>query len=197
MIRRWMIACLLLMAVPMLAPAPGAHAAATYDGTSSSEQQKALASINKIRQQMGLAEVKLDSALNTAAVNHARYANAHYAIASEGDLSSEKKGLEFYTQPTTKERAVAAGYNAADKQILETVYIKERAYDQNDMALEIRELSFAHSKREVMLTPGVTDLGIARVGKATVIVGAAKAKDDTATPVAASVFPYDGMKNVW
>lgn len=195
MVKKWMlISCLLIIILPLLTTAPNVHAARKlYDGTSGSEQQKALAYVNKLRLKMGLSEVKLDPALVKAAVNHARYANAHYTLKSQGDLSAEEKGFEFYTQPTSEKRATAAGYKGTNQEILETVYMKERAYDEFDMASEIHELSLVHNRREVLLTPGVSALGIARVGRATVIVGVLKAENDITTPAVASVYPYDGM----
>ncbi|WP_274365863.1 stalk domain-containing protein [Paenibacillus thermotolerans] len=193
-----LLAVLLVMAAAPYNHVPKADAAETrYDGTGSAEQQKALDYVNMLRRHMGLNEVRLDPALVKAAVNHARYADAHFTIKSEGDLSAEEKGLEFYTQPTPGERAAAAGYSAGKQDIMETTYMKERAYEQFDMAYEIYELSLVHNRREVMLTPAVTAVGIARVGKATVIVGAAEAISNENAPVAASVFPYDGMKDVW
>ncbi len=78
---------------------------------------------------------------------------------------------------------------------METVYIKERAYNEFDMASEINELAVMHDRREVMLTPTVVTIGIARVGKSTVIVGALKSEGVMTTP--ATVFPYDGMTRVW
>ncbi|WP_391571991.1 stalk domain-containing protein [Cohnella sp.] len=200
MLKRWIIVtCVMLMLIPAWTDAPGVQAASKlllYDGSSNSEQQKALASVNELRRQMGLNEVKLDSALTKAAINHARYANAYYTLKSTGNLSAEEKGRKFYTQPTAEERAAAAGYSGAGD-ILETVYMKERAYDEFDMASEIYELSLDHERREVMLTPRVSAIGIARVGKATVIVGAANVEDVMTAPVTVSVYPYDGMKKTW
>ncbi|CAH1056757.1 hypothetical protein [Paenibacillus pseudetheri] len=62
---------------------------------------------------------------------------------------------------------------------------------------EINELAVMHDRREVMLTPTVVTIGIARVGKSTVIVGALKSEGVMTTPATASVFPYDGMTRVW
>lgn len=196
--RKWiLIACVLVLGmIPVTQPSKGQAAQIKYDGTSSTEQNKALASINKLRQQTGLAPVKLDPALVKSAVNHARYANAHYTLESTGNLSAEAKGRQFYTRPTAEERAHAAGYGRAGE-ILETVYMKERAYDEFDMASEIRELSLVHDRREVMLNPAVSALGIARVEKATVIVGAVLGEDVANAPASISVYPYDGATDVW
>lgn len=197
--RQWiLIGCLLLMAITPMIVVPKVQAARVmYDGTSSLEQLKALASINKIRQQMGLDEVKLDSALVKAAINHARYANANFTIKSEGDLSIEVKGREFFTQQTPKERVLTSGFSGEVPEIMETVYMKERAYNEFDMASEINELAVMHDRREVMLTPAVASIGIARVGKSTVIVGALKSEGEMSTPANASVCPYDGLTRVW
>ncbi|WP_339265925.1 stalk domain-containing protein [Paenibacillus sp. FSL R5-0470] len=197
--KKWiLIGVLLLMAITPLIDVTKVQAAKVlFDGTSSAEQLKALASINKIRQQMGLEEVKLDPALVKAAINHARYANANFTIKSEGDLSIEVKGREFFTQQTPKERVLTSGLSGEVPEIMETVYMKERAYDEFDMASEINELAVMHDRREVMLTPAVASIGIARVGKSTVIVGAVKSEGVMTTPATASVFPYDGMTRVW
>ncbi|MBJ9989392.1 stalk domain-containing protein [Paenibacillus sp. S28] len=189
------ITCALFVCFSLITASPKAHAGpVSYDGTSSAEQQKALTSINNLRKQMGLTEVKLDPTLVKAAINHANYANAHYTIGTEGNLSTEVKGKEYYTASTPDGRVAATGYKGG-KEILETVYMKERAYDEFDMSEEIRELSLVDNRREVMLTPTVTELGIARVGKATVIVGAVLG--EAAEPAAVSVYPYDGMKETW
>ncbi|WP_241675040.1 stalk domain-containing protein [Paenibacillus luteus] len=197
--KKWMlISCLLLIMLPLLTSAPNVLAAQKfYDGTSSAEQQKALISVNKLRLKMGLSEVKLDPALVKAAVNHARYANAHYTLKSQGNLSAEEKGFEYYTQPTSEKRVSAAGYKGTNQEILETVYMKERAYEEFDMASEIHELSLVHNRREVFLNPEVSALGIARVGRSTVIVGVLKVENDKTTPSVASVYPYDGMNEVF
>lgn len=102
--KKWMlIGVFLLMVITPLIDVTKVQAAKVwFDGTSSAEQLKALASINKIRQQMGLDEVKLDPALVKAAINHARYANVNFTIKTEGELSIEVKGREFFTQQTPK-----------------------------------------------------------------------------------------------
>lgn len=107
------------------------------------------------------------------------------------------KGREFFTQQTPKERVLTSGFSGEVPEIMETVYMKERAYDEFDMASEINELAVMHDRREVMLTPAVASIGIARVGKSTVIVGAVKSEGVMITPATASVFPYDGMTRVW
>ncbi len=178
--------------------APEASAQTTvYDGTSREEREKALEAVNRLRLRMGLAEAELDPALNRAAEDHARYANAHFEPQSAVDFSVQEEGREFYTQSTPEARAEAAGFRGEGRKIMETVYVKERAYDMFDMTEEIRELTFVHDRREAMLTPAATALGIARVGKATVIVGAADPERAGAVPATASVYPYEGATDVW
>lgn len=192
----WLLAIVLFTTSSVLSPVRPAQAETYYDGNSAIEQQKALDYVNRLRVNMGLNKVTLDPFLTKAANNHAEYANEHYTIKSGGNLSEEVSGQKFYTQSTPAARAAAAGYPIENRLILETVYMKERAYDQFDMGYEMYELSLVHSRREVMLNPEATALGIARVGKSTVIVAAVAKKADPALSEIA-VYPYDGMMDTW
>lgn len=85
-----LLACLLFMTSFIIHPVQQAHAEPFYDGTSALEQKKALDYINQLREHMAIGKVTLDPYLVKAAVNHARYADEHYTIQSEGDLSIEQ-----------------------------------------------------------------------------------------------------------
>lgn len=78
-------------------PVQQALAEPFYDGTSALEQKKALDYINQLREHMGIGKVTLDLYLVKVAVNHARYADEHYTIQSEGDLSIEQNEKKYYT----------------------------------------------------------------------------------------------------
>lgn len=185
---------LLLMIQTMIAATLAQASHVVYDGNSSVEQQKALEAINLRRRRMGMNEVVLDPALFKAAFNHAQYADANYTFDYKGNLSMQTEGNRFFTHRTIKERVTTAGYAAPEDFILETVFVR-RQPSHSDMASEIRGLSFSHWERETMLHPVVSSIGIARVGKATVIVGAGKVESDALAPASVYVYPYDGMSD--
>lgn len=194
MAKKWMLALAILMGITPWVPAGEevwAETAQTYDGTSREEQQKGLDYVNRIRKGMGLTELTLDPSLAEAAIRHARYADVHFNRDDRRDFAAEESGKAHYSGTMPAERAVAAGYKG-EADIRETIVLENQAYDGFDMDVNMRTMSLFHDAREIMTNPKATAIGIARVGKATVMVGAVQRTEWNA-PVSIGIYPYDGM----
>ncbi|HZG85785.1 stalk domain-containing protein [Paenibacillus sp.] len=194
MTKKGVLALAILMTIMPWVPAVGeawAETAQTYDGTSSEEQRKGLDYVNRIRKGMGLTELALDPSLAEAAVRHARYADAHFNRDDRRDFSAEEPGKAHYSGTTPEERAAAAGYKG-EADIRETIILENEAYDEFDLAENMRVMSLFHDSREIMTNPSATAVGNARVGKATVMVGAVQSPESD-SPVRVGIYPYDGM----
>ncbi len=194
MATRWRLALAILMCIAMCVPAAAevrAETQRTYDGTSREEQQKGLDYVNGIRKEMGLDELTLDPSLAEAAIRHAKYANAHYNRDDQRDFAAEEYGLAHYSGSSPAERAASAGYKG-EADIRETIVLEYQPYEGFDMAVNMRTMSLFHDAREIITNPNATAIGIARVGKATVMVGAIQ-RTDSKAPVTIGHYPYDGM----
>ncbi|QHW32359.1 hypothetical protein GZH47_17115 [Paenibacillus rhizovicinus] len=174
-------------------PAGQAEAEQTYDGISAAEQLRGMNFLNQMREDMGLPGLVLDPSLTKAAIDHARYADAHYTLKSPG-RSAETAGMTHFTKETPADRAASAGYKEAGMDIQETVYMDDRPYDVFDLGQHMRDLSLVHERRVILTNPGTAAVGIARIGKATVVVGAIKSKADANAPLQVALYPYDGME---
>lgn len=194
MLKKYMLVLIMfILAVsPFIAP-PQAEAAVTYDGTSQAEQQKGLDYLNRLRAGMGLSPLKLDPALSKAAVNHARYVSAHYTRDMKANFSLEEAGRTYFTQATPEARAAAAGYTGSAKRIEENILLESESYDGFDMAENMRSMSLLHSRRTLIVNPNTVSVGIAHVGKATILIGAVKPSAAAGEPVQVSMFPYNAM----
>ncbi|GAB6928207.1 hypothetical protein JCM10914A_21900 [Paenibacillus sp. JCM 10914] len=186
------ISCLLLM-IPVFIENSAADAAVKFDGTSQEQQEAGLAYLNQTRAGMGLREVTLDPALNKAAVSHARYADRHLDRGMKDNLSAQVQGKPYFTGITPKDRVQAAGYPDGDTVIQEIVLLEGSAthFEMENYAMG---LLASPTHRVIITNPDTSAIGIAHVGKATVLIGAVDTRPNE--PLSVSLYPYEGMSNV-
>ena len=153
---------------------------------------ESLATINRVRSELGLSPATLDDRLNQAAQAHADYMWSNLGNPDRGqDPHAERPGLAGFTGADPSRRAHAAGYGGGVNECMElTTYVDPKYV----VHLGTRRLSFdmldAPYHRIPFIAPGEVHLGIGHSNNAKVW--------DFGTKWARGlvIYPYDGQTAV-
>lgn len=158
--------------------------AADGDYAYSASAKQALAYINKIREEAGLAKVELDPYLTKAAENHANYLTLNSIMSHE-----EVQGKKGFTGVSNKDRILKVG--GADheyKMVGEGV-----TYNFNTPEKALAWLFNAPYHRTFLIDPSLEKVGAALNGKYFSISYSAETYE---RDLSSAIYPFNGQKNV-
>ncbi|RDU37105.1 hypothetical protein DRW41_10505 [Neobacillus piezotolerans] len=149
------------------------------------DQIDSLNYLNSIRRAMGIPEVKLNPLLNKASANHANYLKLNHESGHR-----EEAGKPGYTGSGLLERMLAAGMT--DNVSLGEVI----AYSPRGVKVNIDQLVNTAYHRSIILSPDIKEIGLSYNGSSYVLNTAGYTFEDDYYASEASVYPYDGQKDV-